>query len=60
MPAAARVPQEALDREFDLVHRVCWLLSPLRQPYLVCRSCQPALLSLNVHLRDALPFFQAY
>jgi hypothetical protein len=27
MPAAARVPQEALDREFDLVHRVRRLFS---------------------------------
>jgi hypothetical protein len=41
MPAAARVPQEALDREFDLVHRVRWLTSPLRQPaFPVCRPCQ--------------------
>ena len=33
MPAAALVPQEALDREFDLVHRVRRLIRPLRQPF---------------------------
>lgn len=54
MPTAARVPQEALDREFDLVHRVLWLPSPLRQAFLpVCRPCQivwHTLISRSQHL----------